>query len=131
MKGFKCADRPICLVGGKNCKNDGINVRVEEGPIHSTSDTFTYYVVIIVYAVTPLLCRNFSKSLNIESRDTMIRVFMGVPFLLPKPYIVNEKIGISDAWLRLSMMAISLMVDGSRLNFAKSMNGDPEVWLDY
>lgn len=41
---------------------------------------------------------------------------MGVPFLLPKPYIVNEKDRDIGSLLRLSMTAISLTVDGSRLN---------------
>lgn len=43
--GFKHTDRPICLVGGKNGTNDDIDVRAEEGPIHSTGDTYTHYVV--------------------------------------------------------------------------------------
>jgi hypothetical protein len=39
VKRLQCADRPICLVRLKDRPNDGIDVGVEKGPIHSTGDT--------------------------------------------------------------------------------------------
>ena len=38
------ADCPVCLIGWENRKNDGIDVRIEECPIHSASETLTLYV---------------------------------------------------------------------------------------
>ncbi len=38
------ADCPVCLIRWENRKNDGIDVRLEEGPIHSASETRTLYV---------------------------------------------------------------------------------------
>lgn len=38
------ADCPVCVIGWENRKNDGIDVRLEEGPIHSASEPRTLYV---------------------------------------------------------------------------------------
>lgn len=38
------ADCPVWLIGWENRKNDGIDVRLEEGPIHSASETRTRYI---------------------------------------------------------------------------------------
>ena len=36
---------PVCLIGRENRKNDGIDVRLEEGAIYFASETLTHYVV--------------------------------------------------------------------------------------
>ena len=45
VKRRKRADCPVCLTEWENRKNHGIDVRLEECPIHTTSETLTHYVV--------------------------------------------------------------------------------------
>ena len=44
VKCLKRADCPVCEFGWENRKNNGVDVRLEEGPKHSTSDTLTHDV---------------------------------------------------------------------------------------
>jgi hypothetical protein len=41
---LKRADCPVCLIGWENRTNDGIDVRMEKGPGHSTSEALTHDV---------------------------------------------------------------------------------------
>ena len=43
-KRLKRADCPVCLIGWENRTNDGIDVRIEEGPRHAASEALTHYV---------------------------------------------------------------------------------------